>query len=233
MPEGNKLLRKLIPGLEVTNDGETPYTYQLNPPGDSHSGWEIVNNGTTRASLVYRGYFDLGGFVADKLTTFVLGTNFQQSNSHLALMLEPTGAVHCWRMLTKRKVDDEDFEPECYFTSFTMFSPPGMAHSKMDLEEVFSGTYERSTPDTSVEDMLVRTNLQKWGTGSATAGDRLHITLVYLLAGNLQTPVPPQVAKIIIPDQAVVVPVVISKEKDLVHLERLRRSYVHWTSSSG
>ena len=222
--EGNRLLRKLIPATHVINDGETPYTYQFGP-GMGGGGWEIVNNGTVRAMLVWRGYFDLAGYVKQDATTFVLGVNFQESNTHLAGGLEPTGAIHNWRMCTKRAVNDNDLSASNFTTAFTMFSPPGMMSSTFDLEEIFSGRYRQLTPDTTVNTLLVQTNAQSWGAGDATAGDRLHVTLIYLLA-NLTNPEPPASSLLIAPDQAVVIPVLVTKEKDLVYIERLRRSYV-------
>jgi len=222
--EGNRLLRKLIPSTQIINDGETPFTYQFGP-GMGGEGWEIVGNGTNRAMLVWRGYFDLAGYVKEDATTFVLGVNFQESNTHLAIGLLPTGALHNWRLCTKRAMLNSDFDQNHFTTAFSMFSPPGMLSSSFDLEEVFSGRYRQLTPDTTVNTLLVQTNAQSWGAGDATAGNRLHITLIYY-AANLTTPEPPETSTIIVPEQAVVIPILVTKEKDLVYLERLRRSYV-------
>lgn len=222
--EGKHLLRELIPATQVVNDDESPgaYTYKFGV-GEGGGGWEIINNGTTRAMLVWRGSFDLGGYVLDDLTTFVLGVDFQEANTHLASNLEATGAIHNWRMLTTREVGDDDFSAGNFTTALTMFNPPGMIASNMNLGDVFSGKYRQLTPDTSVSSLLVQTNGQSWGVGDATAAGRIHITYAYLLAGNLQAPA---ASYLVVPPQAIAVPIFVTAEPDLVYIERLRRSYV-------
>jgi len=222
--EGKHLLRELIPATQVVNDGETAYTYKFGV-GQGGGGWEIINNGSLRAMLVWRGSFDLGGYVLDDLTTFVLGVDFQEANTHLAQNLSPTGAVHNWRMLTTREVGDDDFSGSQFTTALTMFNPPGMIASRMNLGDVFSGRYRQMTPDTTVSSLLVQTNGQSWGVGDATAARRIHITYAYLLS-NLQTPVAPLTAYLVVPPQAIAVPIFVTAEPDLVYIERLRRSYV-------
>jgi len=223
--EGKHLLRELIPAVQVINDGATPYSYKFGA-NSGGGGWEIINNGTTRAMLVWRGSFDLGGYVLDDLTTFVLGVDFQEGNTHLAGLLEATGAIHNWRMLTTREVGNDDFAAANFTTALTMFNPPGMIASNMNLGDVFSGRYRQFTPDTTVSSLLVQTNSQSWGVGDASAASRIHITCAYLLAGNLQTPDPPLQSMLIVPPQAIAVPIFVTKEPDLVYIERLRRSYV-------
>lgn len=227
--EGKHLLREIIPACHLVNDGATPYTYQFGPSGRG-SGWEIINNGSLNAMLVWRGSFDLSGYVLDDLTTFVLGVDFQEANTHLAGNLESTGAVHNWRMLTTRFVGNDDFSPSNFTTAFTMYNAPGMIASTMNLGDVFSGRYRQLTPDTSVSGLLVQTNAQSWGVGDATAAARIHITYAYLLAGNVATPDPPNISTLVVPPQAIAVPILVTKEPDLNYIERLRRSYVLGTS---
>ena len=220
--EGKHLLRELIPATQVVNDDASSYTYEFGV-GQGGGGWEIVNNGTTRAMLVWRGSFDLGGYALDDLTTFVLGVDFQEANTHLASNLEATGAIHNWRMLTTREVGDDDFSAGNFTTALTMFNPPGMIASNMDLGDVFSGKYRQLTPDTTANNLLVQTNAQSWGVGDATAANRIHITFAYLLSGNLQAPA---ASYLVVPPQAIAVPIFVTEEPDLVYIERLRRSYI-------
>jgi len=220
--EGKHLLRELIPATQVVNDDASSYTYEFGV-GQGGGGWEIVNNGTTRAMLVWRGSIDLGGYALDDLTTFVLGVDFQEANTHLASNLEATGAIHNWRMLTTREVGDDDFSAGNFTTALTMFNPPGMIASNMDLGDVFSGKYRQLTPDTTANNLLVQTNAQSWGVGDATAANRIHITFAYLLSGNLQAPA---ASYLVVPPQAIAVPIFVTEEPDLVYIERLRRSYI-------
>ena len=220
--EGKHLLRELIPATQVVNDDASSYTYEFGV-GQGGGGWEIVNNGTTRAMLVWRGSFDLGGYALDDLTTFVLGVDFQEANTHLASNLEATGAIHNWRMLTTREVGDDDLDSAHFTTALTMFNPPGMIASNMDLGDVFSGKYRQLTPDTTANNLLVQTNAQSWGVGDATAANRIHITFAYLLSGNLQAPA---ASYLVVPPQAIAVPIFVTEEPDLVYIERLRRSYI-------
>jgi len=221
--EGSRVLRKLIPAVRIKGDNETD-TYAFDP-GQGGSGWTLVNNGTSTAMLVWRGYFDLSGWVREDLTAFVLGVDFQEANTHRAVNLQPGGAIHMWNIATKRLVDQEDF---VFGTADNLWLAPGMANSRMDLEEVFAGENRSFSPDVNLLGNVIQFASRRWGAGDATAGDRIHITKVYYLGGNVGTG---GVDSLTIPPSAVVIPVTLVKESDMVYMERLRRSYVLGTST--
>lgn len=214
-PSGAHLLRKTIPMVHVLEDSEE--TDEWGIVGQS-SGWEIINNGTTNALLVWRGYFDLSGYVREDLTAFYMGGDFQESNIYqVANIAAPNGAVHNWDMYTKQLVDDEDW---IFISSGNFFVPPGFRESLRTPDEVLYGRQRELAPDNQVFSNLVIKNQNMWGTGTATAGDRIHITRVYKIGGNFGNG-----GVLFVPSTICVASVVVDKEKDLVHMERLRRSY--------
>ena len=215
------LLRKLIGTAEIT--GNSVESFVFSAGANQSDGWEFIDAGANNQFLVYRGYIDIAGLNAQELTTFILGTTFQESSTWLANGLTATGAIHTWDLLTTEKVRNEAFNPSHSTTGHAMWNPPGMPASDYNLQQVVYGRYRTLSPDTTVQSQVVITNNQTFGTGDATAGDKLYITRVVLLSGNLGNT---GTDYITVPPTAVVIPAITLEEPDLVYLERLRRSYI-------
>jgi len=213
--EGPKLLRKMIPMVKVYWDTGTNLWDVLGPS----SNWNLINNGPgSEALLVYQDYFDIQGYRGqEQLTAFIQGVSFQESNIYQAAGLAAgVGAIHQWDMLTKQKVDDEDF-----IFMHGYFIPPGFRESLRTLDEVFFGRNRTLGPDAAPYANLVTKNVNLWGAGVASAGDRLHITRIIKLGANFEG----AVQELIVPSAAVIATVVVDAEPEYVMLERMRRSY--------
>lgn len=235
---GQRLLRKQIPGTSVTGDAEDPQVWVIgNLPGE---GWEIINDttGSGHAMAVYRTYFDIKGLTeAEDLTVFVRGVQFQEVGPHQAGPFNGYGALNTFRMVTKHLVDDEDFTDSNTESAWTngYWQAPGTRHSIRGLEDVFYGESRTfltdsnstggGTPFVGYQYVWPRPT-GMWGTGSGTAGPRIHVTLAYYLGGGNFPSGTGAAPRINIPPGAVVLDCVMAKESDLVHLERARRSMV-------
>ena len=125
-------------------------------------------------------------------------------------------------MVSVNKISDSAFDSDRFFGLGAPYNweAPGMNGSSYNLEEILAGRYRCFAQSTDVTS-TAQINLQVWGAGDATAGDRIHITRAVLLGGTTVYP-----GSIQIPAMAIVIPTVLAKESDLVYLERLRRSYV-------
>jgi len=173
--------------------------------------WEIVIVPTgTLQTWVYRGYIDLAGWTKEDLTLFTQAVDVQNA---LPPTLSP-GIVklNIQDYVTTRRLTDAECGPE--------FSPKAGFHdSTMDLMQVVYGEW-RSWSNSSEVGTAVSTSGDTFGSGNPTAMDKLHITRVIsvLQSGDDDG--------FSVPAANYVIGAVTKEEKDLVYLERLRRSYV-------
>jgi len=155
------------------------------------------------------------------LTTAVLGASLQEGDSFAMGNPTASGAVRVFDMLTKARIRDSAFDDSKFITTIHLnWCPPGFLQSDHDLEQILYGSYRRFTHDSTVTASTIKTDQTSWGAGSATAGNKIYITRAIPLTGNTQA------GSVLVPSAAYVLPVSYVNEKELVYLERLRRSYV-------
>jgi len=211
--KGSRDLRKLIPRSRIDwNENPTLTT--------AENGWEILYiPGTTTQFAVYRTYIDIVGWSKDDVTAFTQGAAFQECD---AVVFSPGGLqpLKCWDMVTVNRIDDEAFTDDNKLLNGTTWSAPGTSFSNYNLEEILAARWREfaASQDLATSKIIGQGS---WGSGDATAGDRIHITKAFYLGVAI-----PTAGRLIIPDGSVVVPTLLVKESDLVYMERLRRSYV-------
>jgi hypothetical protein len=210
-----RLLRKLIPALNATSDGTT-----LSINGE---GWEDVTNPSPFGIAVWRGYFDVSGLTNEGNTLFNLGGQFQEPELPILVTDIPGPKLTVYDIISTEKIRDEAFDGNAI-----QWTPPGLSAGfsepsmSYDLEQIWYGNCKTYTRDTAMPFGVVQIRSTHWGCGRATAADKIHITRVvildpYLYNNNLE---------LVGTAAAVVLPIAIDKEPDLVRLERMRRSYV-------
>lgn len=228
-----RLLRKLIPPGVIGVDGSA-FTVS------SGGGWDLLVAtdalGTNSHWAVWRGYFDLSGIVEQQETLFTVNPMFQEGADWNFSTTDPVGALVIYDMITQEYITDATFDGAA---GSGMWIPPGMMSmsdlsegpntgAPYELEDVHFGASRTkqlgATTTLGVSPFLPSTtNATAWGTGSATAGQKLYITRAIALDSAIA---PEPGNQILCPPTAVVVPVLIAKETDLRYIERLRRSYV-------
>ena len=217
--KGSRLLRKLIPGMFVGTDSDGNPTVIAGNPVNSPASWQIVNVGAIQW-VVWRGYFDLAGISSEQLTTAVLGASLQESASFSMGNPDVGGSIRCYDILSKQKILDSAFDDDKFSDPVLgTWCAPGFLESDDDLEDILFGSYRRFAPDTNITAGTIKIDQTSWGSGSATAGDKIHITRAIPMTGMTSG------GAMTVPSAAYVVPVSYVDEKDLVYLERLRRSY--------
>jgi len=172
-------------------------------------GWEAIEDKT----LAFRTYIDLQGWTQQELTTFVQGVDIQKS----VIPLKMGGAFDIlWEfdILSTRRLTNAEL------TSIAFSNTPGYAPSTVDLMEVIYGERMQYGINATITNTFVQISGETWGSGNPTAMDKLHWTRVYTL-GN-----PNPGDAITIYPVNLVVQAMTTEEKDLVYMERLRRSYV-------
>jgi len=180
------------------------------------SGWEVLTDplAITRV-LANRQYIDLAGWTEQQLTTFVQGVDFQKQQ--LPIPIPSGGISNLWEfdfLTTRRLTDDE-------LTSWgTDSAIPGFLPSTCDLMEVIYGERMSYGENGTIPLTYIQVGGETFGSGNPTAMDKLHWTRLYIMPS-----VTPGTL-IIIPSTNLIVQALTVEEKDLVWMERLRRSYV-------
>lgn len=218
--EGQRLLRKQIPFFAAFPlEGDIDWSIQY-----QGGGWEIVVNDIGINYAVWRGYFDIAGLNSEDLTTFVSGAGWQESDEWI--MGPPASfdrpRIKTWDIISKDSIDDGALNAHGPGSAAAIWLAPGFAGSNYNLEEIFAGRYRHFDFSTTIAAGFNQAYEQIWGAGEATAGSRIHITRIVLLTGLATYPM----EAIVVPPQGVIVPATLATEKDLVYIERLRRSYV-------
>jgi len=192
-------------------------SFQINyaTPGSSSigygSGWSInaANIG------IWRGYIDLAGWSRQDLTTFLQGVDVQKAT--LPVKAATPGLTKMIRMLdivTTRRLTDDELS--------TMLNIPGFIGSTVDLMEVVFGRRQSLIENATIPSSFVQVDNATWGSGNPTASDKLHWTRMIGFVSDAAVGGEAQ----LIPAANLVVQAMTAKEKDLVWMERLRRSYV-------
>jgi len=204
----NRVLRKQTPGtFAVISGGEAGFV-----PNNPGNGWQIIE--TTDHFIWYRfDYFDLSGYTLEDETLFPQSVIVQE--------IQPIAGgnvvnAHRLDLVTKKSVTTTDLSQ--IYGSFTI-APPGSMHSRFSLEEVIMGRMQLWTNMVDINNTAGQIQQTNWGTGDATASEKLYITQAWYLAKV----VPEQ--SLSIPEGAYVVPSIIVKEPDLEYIMRLKRSH--------
>jgi len=217
--KGSKVMRKLIPGFFCGRTGDSPQAWVAT------DGWDIITADSGAIFAVYHDYFDIRGWNAEQLTAFVTGVDYQESDSwrmpQATIGTFPN--LRSWDIISKSYLKNDMLDGAHWTLPVDGigFNPPGMILSNYNLEEIFDGRFRSWVNDVSTAYEIRQNARASWGTGSATAGDKIHITRIILLSS-----VQAINGGIFVPPMAIVVPAVVVEEKDLVYMERLRRSYV-------
>lgn len=185
-------------------------------------GWEYHSqtaNGQTSQAFVNRQYIDLAGWEAQDLTTFTTGVDLQTDKIPL---VAAAGALSCpivWQydFITTREITDAELAVISGIT-------PGFAESTVDLMEVIYGESVNYAQNANIPGTYITVAADTFGSGNPTASRKLHWTRVFIttfvtsgadVAGSFAAyPV------------NLLVQAATMEEKDLVYMERLRRSYV-------
>jgi len=174
-------------------------------------GWTVVGAGAI-AYYVYRTSIDLQGWTDQQLTMFTQGVDVQKGIMPLLGGGEAAKGLREFDFITTRKLKDSECE--------LYLNIPGSLASTVSQQEVIYGEFVEYGRNTTITNTFIKTNSQTIGSGVPTAMDKLHWTrvLFFHVPGNNDT--------VLIDNTNLVVQAMTMEEKDLVWMERLRRSYV-------
>jgi len=188
---------------------------------NNNEGWEEIpqqNQALAIAVVANRQYIDLAGYSMDDLTTFIQSVDIQKSRDPLGTNQQ---IVWAYDFLTTRRITTAEL------SNFTDGEIPGYVESTLDLMEMIYGEHQTLAVNANIPGTFITTMGDTLGSGNASAADRLHWTRVYVMA-------PPGigVSSLGIYSTNLVSQAITGKEKDLVYIERLRRSYTQQRSET-
>ena len=220
MPEPTP--RKLFKQLGATSLG-----LNFDSSSDSYAkkGWEVIWN--TMPYAVNRTYVDLAGYTQQELTTFIQGVDFQVETLIRSLSTGIPEITFLDILSTRRLTDDEISD---WGIPGIGGDVPGFLDNTVDLQEVIYGERTTLAQNTNIPSLVgakyVILDRETFGSGNASAADRLHWTRVYWLNGSGPS------ETVLIPGANLVSQAVTVKEKDLIYIERLRRAYTQQRSET-
>lgn len=182
-------------------------------------GWEVISESANMLVVAYRTYIDLAGWSKQELTTFIQGVDIQKQHTPQR-SLTAAGMVTAdgYDYISTRKLtnDEIDLDPSLGGTE----SLPGFMTNTVDLMELIYGERMQYAVNATVQFSFVQVSGETFGSGNPTAMDKLHWTRVFYIFAPQNND-----ALAIFPTNLVVQAMTV-EEKDLVWMERLRRSYV-------
>jgi len=179
------------------------------------NGWVILYESSGHLDIAFRSYIDLSGWSAQDLTTFVQGVDIQKQ----MIPLKTVGSlgmlkIYEFDFITTRRLTDSELAPG------NLLDLPGFLESTVDLMEVIYGERMEYGSNLQIPGSFVQISGETFGSGNPTAMDKLHWTRLVVFDHPTELDTGALFATNLIV-QALTV-----EEKDLVWMERLRRSYV-------
>lgn len=187
--------------------------YPSTPSTVTGEGWKISQSNPNYAFGYWQGYIDLAGWSEQELTMFTQAIDIQKcflsKNNGAAGSLPQVKEID---LVTTRKLTLAEIT--------ALSTMPGFLGNTVDLMEVIYGLRRTLTFNTTMAGEYFVADVETWGSGSATAMDKLHWTRI------IQLEIVGPAAELFVYPTNLVVAAITVKEKDLVWMERLRRSYV-------
>jgi len=229
--EGAHILRKSLGNLQLTETGTNEYEIA----SQSGGGWESYTNTSAATFFVNRdSYFDLSGYTREELTTFPMNWDIaEDARVYADTSFDPAvgyiSSLKIWNIISEKPITDEDldaFGPATFATG----PAPGFLGSHHELRGIVGGRWREYSWDQGAGIGFVPPNIQalgasvaaqgEWGLCQATTVQHLYITIIIQIT-DLASAMP----TLKYPNTAWSIGVVTAEEKDLVYVERLRRSW--------
>jgi len=171
------------------------------------NGWKFLNT----FDCVFRSYIDLAGWSEQSLTMFTQGIDIQKAN--MPLLSGQANVLIEFDFITTRRLTDTE-------VAATIIGPPGYLPNTVDLMEVIYGERMQYAENATIPGTMVQVGGETFGSGNPTAMDKLHWTRYYAMLNSAPTDT------MAVGPTNLIVQAMTVEEKDLVWMERLRRSYV-------
>jgi len=217
--EGPRTMGKVLDGFSATMGAE-PSSFPATYSGDN---WVALENALA-PTFVNRTYYDLSGYALDDLTAFITGVDIQEAWG-------PRGTSGCFiiDLITTEFVGDGDLMAAYIYPTGAVPFPtrdlPGFPESTFDMSQVVYGRSREYVAAALDPAGIVTANanlysVAQFGTGTATAAQKLYITRIVYIDDSA-----PGDSTVQVPPCDYVSATIVAKEKDNPYLMRLKRSY--------
>jgi hypothetical protein len=208
-----QMFKQIGPSVITYGDPISPGEPSLD---EATFGWTVLTDPTgTWHHVVFRSYIDLSGYTLEDLTVFTQGIDIQKSIPPLSAAIPgniPT--VFEFDYVTTRRITDTELTQ-----LGTNGSPPGFIGTTLDLMEMIYGERMQYSENTQITGTYIQISGDTFGSGNPSTSDKLHWTRHYAVPAAAAT------SNLMIFPTNLVVQAITAEEKDLVYIERLRRSY--------
>jgi len=208
-------MNKDVAAISMATD-ETGITTTIVGP----AGYQKLTVGALEAA-VYRDYFDLSGYSQASLTTFVQGVDLQEGCIPNTDIANPCELLVIYDLITTEFVSDAEIQRTLLTAPPSTFfhNQFGFPTSQLSLQQIIYGRMRVwSSPSAGVNvafPQKIGDNI--FGTGTATSGEKLHLTRIAMNhTANSSVSIPPV---------NYVIATMVVKEKDLPFLMRQKRSH--------
>jgi len=179
------------------------------------NGWVTLNDSSGHLDVAFRSYIDLSGWSAQELTMFIQGVDIQKQ----MIPLKAIGSlgmlkIYEFDFITTRRLTDTELSPA------NLLDMPGFLDNTVDLMEMIYGERMEYGSNLQIPGSFVQISGETFGSGNPTAMDKLHWTRLVVFDS------PTELDAGAIFATNLIVQALTVEEKDLVWMERLRRSYV-------
>jgi len=178
------------------------------------NGWETIVQGIATGAAVLRTYIDLQGYTMDDLTFFTQGVDIQKMRTPRSDV--PLAFPQIWEydILSTRALNLDEM---AFFPTVPGFLP---GPSTLDQQMIVYGQSRTYAENAQIPGSYITTDTATFGSGNPIATSKLHWTrLIVFRTGGIPTSLELYPANLVIQG-------ITAKEKDLVWIERLRRSHV-------
>jgi len=180
--------------------------------------WRVIREDPNMLIVAQQSYIDLSGWSTQDLTTFTRGIDIQKQQIPIrSITAAGMLTVDEFDFITTRKLRNNELD---FDVTLGPESLPGFVGSTVDLMEVIYGERMQYAVNATVGFSYVQISGETFGSGNPTAMDKLHWTRLFLIR------TPTNLDGFTIYPTNLVVQAMTLEEKDLVWMERLRRSYV-------
>jgi len=211
-PQAHQLYKQIPTGLLTIGDPVSPGEPTLDTT--SSGGWEVLSGPQgVYHHFVARTYIDLSGWTAQELTTFTQGIDIQKQLFPLYIGVIPQ--MFELDYITTRRITDDELTEIGNDNSL-----PGFHSSTLDLMEMIYGERLSYAVNAQIAGTFIQVAEERFGSGNPTAMDKMHWTRHIII------PAAAPASTLQVYPTNLIVQALTVEEKDLVWMERLRRSYV-------
>jgi len=219
--EGPRQLHTMIPSYTGTfNNGTRNWEVDIDSAtGQMSFGWVVGGNN----SIVYETYFDLDGYTMDDLTFFPIDAGVQDPGIYSASLQSPSNLM-IMDIMSSERLPANTLENMLTITNYNYNNAPGMPGSSVEWSELVFGNLKTlgssliATGSTGLVPYIVQSE-SAFGSGSPVVAHKLWVYRFVYCAGSANTD------RMTIPATRFLISGEVSKEKDLIYINRLKNTY--------